>query len=96
MKQLEIEYFFPLTEQMSLDLDYTPCNAHTYYIKAQGQPREGPFATGMIYKDACTTTWGSTINSPGLTIDSGTLTIKGRPMPWYRKTLFKMLGFKYE
>lgn len=26
MKQLEIQYFFPLTEQMDLDLDYTPCN----------------------------------------------------------------------
>lgn len=25
MTQLEIEYFFPLTEQISLDLDYTPC-----------------------------------------------------------------------
>lgn len=25
MKQLEIEYFFPLTEQIDLDLDYTPC-----------------------------------------------------------------------
>ena len=26
MRQLEIEYFFPLTEQMVLDLDYKPCN----------------------------------------------------------------------
>ena len=25
MKQLEIEFFFPLTEQTRLDLDYTPC-----------------------------------------------------------------------
>ena len=24
MSQLEIEYFFPLTEQITLDLDYTP------------------------------------------------------------------------
>ena len=25
MQQLEIQYFFPLTEQIPLDLDYTPC-----------------------------------------------------------------------
>ncbi len=25
MKQLEIEYFFPLTEQIPLDLDFQPC-----------------------------------------------------------------------
>jgi hypothetical protein len=28
MKQLEIEYFFPLTQQISLDLDYTPCQEY--------------------------------------------------------------------
>lgn len=26
MTQLEIKYFFPLTEQIDLDLDYTRCN----------------------------------------------------------------------
>jgi len=25
MKQLEIEFFYPLTEQIPLDLDFTPC-----------------------------------------------------------------------
>jgi hypothetical protein len=28
MKQLEIDFFFPLTEQISLDLDYTPCQEY--------------------------------------------------------------------
>lgn len=28
MKQLEIEYFFPLTEQIRLELDYTPCEEY--------------------------------------------------------------------
>lgn len=28
MKQLEIEFFFPLTEQVRLDLDYTPCEEY--------------------------------------------------------------------
>jgi hypothetical protein len=28
MKQIEIEYFFPLTQQIPLDLDYTPCQEY--------------------------------------------------------------------
>ena len=28
MYQLEIEYFFPLTEQILLDLDFTPCTEY--------------------------------------------------------------------
>ena len=32
MQQLEIQYFFPLTEQIALDLDFTPCEE---YIKEQ-------------------------------------------------------------
>ena len=28
MKQLEIEYFFPLTQQILLDLDFTPCEQY--------------------------------------------------------------------
>lgn len=28
MKQLEIEFFWPLTEQISLDLDYKPCQEY--------------------------------------------------------------------
>lgn len=29
MKQLEIEFFFPLTEQVCLDLDFTPCEEYS-------------------------------------------------------------------
>lgn len=50
MKQLDIEYFFPLTEQISLDLDYTQCTAHQYWVRAKGIAGvHGPFSTGMQY-----------------------------------------------
>lgn len=50
MKQLDIEYFFPLTEQISLDLDYSQCTAHQYWVRAQGiAGSHGPFSTGMQY-----------------------------------------------
>lgn len=52
MKQLEIQYFFPLTEQIELDLDFSQCSPHQYWYRAQGiAGLHGPFATGMKYKE---------------------------------------------
>lgn len=30
MNQIPIKFFYPLTEQIELDLDYTPCHNHEY------------------------------------------------------------------
>jgi hypothetical protein len=35
MRQLEIEYFFPLTEQIPLDLDYTVCDKPKLWTTTQ-------------------------------------------------------------
>jgi hypothetical protein len=88
MIQQEIKFFFPLTEQIPLDLDYSPCSAHEYYIRAKGiAGTHGPFPTGMVFVS----------DTPGtVTINTSVLTIKGTPMTWYRKILFKLLGFKYD
>lgn len=51
MQQLSIEYFFPLTEQLSLDLDFSQCSPHQYWVRAKGIAGvDGPFPTGMKYK----------------------------------------------
>jgi hypothetical protein len=66
MQQLEIEYFFPLTEQILLDLDFSQCSPHQYYYRAQGiAGLHGPVATGMVYKiadDGTNTTWSTQLN----------------------------------
>ena len=90
MKQLEIEFFWPLTEQTSLDLDYSQCSPHLYYLKAQGQPREGPFATGTVYA-----TYPTTVQ-PIVTIKADHLTIQTPYMPWYRKLAYRIMGFKWK
>jgi hypothetical protein len=91
VKQLEINYFWPLTEQVPLDLDYSQCTSHLYYLKAQGQPREGPFSTGMIY-----TTTDAAISKPVVTIKADHLSIQLTHMPWYRKLAYKLMGFKWD
>jgi hypothetical protein len=58
MKQLEIEYFFPLTEQISLDLDYQPC------IDYAEEKRKKQLYTGLTIDSWGTT--GSVLMSTGL------------------------------
>ncbi len=63
MKQLEIEYFFPLTEQIPLDLDFSQCSPHQYYLRAQGiAGTHGPFNTGMVFVADSSQTWSTQIN----------------------------------
>lgn len=89
MRQTEIEFFFPLTEQIPLDLDFSQCSPHEYYVRAKGVAGlHGPFPVGTCFIEAPTV---STV-----TINTTQLTIKGQSMPWYRKGLFKLLGFNYK
>jgi hypothetical protein len=102
MIQQQIEFFWPLTEQIPLDLDFSQCSPHEYYLRVQGIGRVGPYPTGMVYKEA---TW-TTNNAPQLTvtpIDSvGQLSIGGINVgletepKWYQKLLYKALGFKWK
>ena len=89
MNQLEIEYFFPLTEQIPLDLEYGP--THLYY-RAQGIA--GPIPTpilGSIY-EFTPTTWTTSIN-----VDTNDIVITSKhKQPLYRRVLFKLLGINWK
>ena len=89
MQQIEIQFFWPLTEQIPLDLDFTDCPSPYYYLKAEGQPLSGPFTTGMTFVQP-PQTWST------LSIDAETIQFSKLPMPWYRKIFFKLLGFKWK
>lgn len=86
MHQTEIEFFWPLTEQIPLPLDFTDCSKPKLYMPAEGQ--FSFFPNGA--------TVASTVSATGVTIDCGTLTVRGMPMPWYRKLVFKIMGFKWK
>lgn len=90
-KQGTFEFFWPLTEQIPLELDFTSCPPHQYYIKAQGQPLDGPFNTGMVYAAGPPVTTLTT----HLELNREGLVFHGFDMPWYRKLIFKLIGFKW-
>ena len=101
MMQQEIQFFWPLTEQVPLDLDFSQCSPHEYYLRVQGIGREGPYPTGTIYKEV---TWTTNI-APQLTVSPinsvGQLSIGGIQVGmeseprWYQRLLYKLLGFNW-
>jgi hypothetical protein len=87
MIQQEIQFFWPLTEQTNLDLDYSPCSPPQYYINTTVSYWKD--STGFYISHPTTI-------SPVVTINAEHLTIQTPNMPWYRKLAYKLMGFKWE
>lgn len=96
MYQQSIQFFWPLTEQIPLDLDYADCDKPKLYSNA----------SVLSVGDGVTWTTVATNIAPQLTvtpIDSvGQLSIGGINVGleteprWYQKVLFKLLGFNWK
>ena len=96
-KQTEIQFFFPLTEQISLELLYEGCDTQTQ-------------STYSTWSDSTITsvTWGTvaTTISPQLTITPtnsvGEISIGGirvgleKKPSWIQRRLHKLLGFNWK
>jgi len=88
MQQLSIDYFWPLTEQILLDLDYTDC------VKPQ---LTMPLVNSGQFVIANSGTWTTTIVASNLSLDVDTTTIKMKEKPGLcRRTILKCLGLKWE
>ena len=87
MRQLEIEFFWPLTEQIPLGLDYTGCE----------KPKLSMPNTGIgSYYLAPTNSNISMITSQ-LTVHVGSTVFKLEDEPpLYRKILYKLMNIKWE
>jgi hypothetical protein len=91
MIQKEIQFFWPLTEQIPLDLDYTNCDAQKYvYSELTGVSFLGAGAGLSFVSNA--PTWTTSIN-----IDTNNITIISKnKQPFYRRVLYKLLGIRWE
>lgn len=88
MNQLQFEFFWPLTEQIPLDLDYSECHKPQLSI---------PITTGQTYTIANGGILNTTITASHLTIDSETTTIKVKNKPnIIRRGLLSAIGLKWE
>jgi hypothetical protein len=100
MQQLAIQYFFPLTEQIPLDLDFKPC---TDYEEEQ---RKKQTYTGYTLNNWNITNNGTTwttisnnIGNPSFTInvDAMPITIVSKKKPnFIMKFIYKSMGMKWK
>ena len=89
MQQLEIKFFYPLTEQVPLDLDYSGCE------KPKLATEIG--TDGPIYAFTNSSTWNTSLVASNLTLDVDTTVIKLKEPPGLcRSTILKCLGIKWE
>lgn len=87
MYQQEIQFFFPMTEQIQLDLDYSKCVSKQLYTSLKTVP-SGSFLS-VVNGDTWTTT------SFRLQENETTMIVLKKPN-LLRKLVFKLLGFKWE
>ena len=94
MYQLQIEYFWPLTEQISLDLDYTDC------IETRLNPdiRDYIWSSDAKYGtiEIGNAGSGGTTGYGNLVIDAPNVIWRTNNVTWWRKLLFKVLDVKLE
>ena len=106
MQQLEIQYFFPLTEQIPLELDFTPCEEYNKKKQEEWAKSSVSVTSGqyLIAGNGLTgaTTW-ATINhdlgNPSFTInvDAMPITIQSKTKPnIFRRYIYKILGMKWK
>ena len=87
MVQQELSFFWPLTEQISLDLDYSDCAKPKLYVDSIG-------TSGMYLMSTGTT---STYISGNLSIDTDSVTFKTSKKPnIVQSMLYKVMGIKLE
>jgi hypothetical protein len=92
MKQLELDLFWPLTQQIPLDLDFSDCDKPKVYTMLS--PVTG--AIGYLTSNG-NTGWDNRITAAKLSIDVGTTVFKViEEPPLYRKALYKLMNIKWE
>ena len=102
MQQLNIDYFWPLTEQIPLDLDYTDCAKPQFTYPLTNQIGVAYPISNIIDSGGFTfnvnDAWGTTsITTSRLQLDVDTTVIKTNTKPpLIRRGLYKLLGLKWE
>jgi hypothetical protein len=89
MQQLEFKFFWPLTEQIPLELDYTNCAKPNFSDRIS--------TSSPIYVISNGLNKSVIITGSNFVLDVEKTIIKTqKEIPLYRKMLYKLLGFTWE
>lgn len=96
MYQNEIQFFWPLTEQINLDLDYTPCKKFQDQKMMQSAISCG---TTLSLVNSGTAAYTTSITPNALTVDIDALpiTVRSKDKPnLFARWVYKAMGVKWE
>ena len=95
MQQLEIEFFFPLTEQIPLDLDFTP--SEEYAKKLREEHWAGMVTTSFLIPNGGAVTMSKIEPCLQFDIDQTPITVVSKNKPnIIKKFVYRMLGLKWK
>jgi hypothetical protein len=98
MQQLNIEYFFPLTEQIPLELDFTLTEKYILDKRAE-QLKNSVTMSGLVFGGTGATTISNNLGAPSFTInvDAMPITIISKKKPnFIMKFIYKSMGMKWK
>lgn len=94
MHQLEIQYFYPLTEQIPLDLDFGPS------LNYEHEKLQQRISSSVLIAGGTGTAWATISNiepSFCIDIDQTPLTVMSKNKPSiFRRYLYKIMGVKWK
>ena len=94
MQQLEIQYFYPLTEQIPLELDYTECVKPKMWTTI-----DSGLTLTLSNSVVGTVGMSNNLGNPSFTInvDATPITIVSKKKPnFVKKFIYKSLGMKWK
>ena len=95
MNQLEIQFFWPLTEQIPLELDYANCEKPKFSTNTGGTLLYSPVGSYALTNGATTSTHLHVDGKVYMNADEITFRTSKKPNI-FRKMLFSIMGIKLE
>lgn len=93
MYQQEFKFFFPLTEQIPLDLDYTDCERPKLTLSSVSMNA----GTGLTFTTAGNTWSTVSISGSQLNLDVEEIEFKLKETPsLMRRIMYKVMGLKWK
>lgn len=96
-KQLEIQFFWTLTEQIPLDLEYTECAKPKISTKDVWTFSDSAYGIFQIGNGGSGGTTVATTGPGTMVLHAQNLVWKtNKKIPWWRKTIYKIMDIRLE
>lgn len=98
-QQLEIKFFFPLTEQIPMDLDFTESDRYVEKLKKERWESLHGVTSGITYtlldnSKITTPIWQNPIGE--LTVEADNIVFKVKKKPnLFKRGIYKLIGLKW-